>query len=75
MIQFRKQIENCEISLQPFLAAVTPFLPHAVVQLQTYFFCDCELRVGWVPYVFFLIVQGKQVMAQRRDCWQDRKMK
>lgn len=43
------------------------------MQLQTYFFCDCELVAGWVPRACFLVIQPKQVMAQRRDSWQERK--
>lgn len=51
---------------------MTVFLPHPIVQLQTYFFCDCELIVGGIPHACFVIIQGKQIMAQRRDCWKDR---
>lgn len=51
-----------------YLTAVTAFLPHPIVQLQTCFFCDSELIVGGIPHVCFLVIQGKQIMAQRRDC-------
>lgn len=43
------------------------------MQLQTYFVRDCELVAGWVPHACLLIIQPKQVMAQRRDSWQERK--
>lgn len=43
------------------------------MQLQAYFVGDCELVAGWVPRACFLIIQPKQVMAQRRDSWQERK--
>lgn len=45
------------------------------MQLQAYFVRDCELVAGWVPHACFLIIQPKQVMAQRRDSWQERKRK
>lgn len=44
------------------------FLPHAIVQLEIGFICDLELIVGGVPQASCLIVQGKEVMAQGRDC-------
>lgn len=54
---------------------MTHFLPHAIVQLDTGFFCDLELMVGGVPHASCLIVQGKQVMAQGRDCWKGKEKK
>lgn len=49
-----------------------PFLPHAIVQLETGFICDLELIVGRIPYASRLIVQGKKIVAEGRDCWQGR---
>ena len=49
------------------MAALLPFLPHAIVQLQTCFIGDLELIVRRIPHASSLVVEGKQVMAQGRD--------
>ena len=43
------------------------FIPHSVVDRDAGLFRDLELVIRGVPQAGGLIIQGKQVVAQRRD--------
>lgn len=55
--------KNQHLTLKESAAAMMPFLPHAIVQLETGFICDLELIVGRIPRASRLIVQGKKIVA------------
>lgn len=47
--------------------AAKSFLPHAIVQLDTAVLFDVELVAWRVPGASWIIVKGKQIMAQWRN--------